>query len=156
MHSDRSNPPGDLYYVVYVSKPAKPMSEAQLLSILQVARRKNSARNITGMLLYRDNCFLQHLEGPKSELLPLVEVIQADPRHHDVRIIMQGELRSRVFADWAMAFRDLASAPEELPGYSQFLQSQHRKLDFIRFPHQVHRYMLAFRGSLLKQVARQP
>ena len=50
---------------------------------------------------------MQMLEGRKEVVLRLMEWIQADPRHSDLREVISGESRKRIFPDWSMGFRDM-------------------------------------------------
>ena len=55
-----------MYQLVYVSTASRAMSDADLNEILDVSRRKNRERDVTGVLLYLDRGFLQVLEGPEA------------------------------------------------------------------------------------------
>jgi hypothetical protein len=57
-----------LVSLVYVSVARELMSDEDLKAILEVARRKNAERNITGMLLYRSGYFIQALEGEEADV----------------------------------------------------------------------------------------
>ena len=55
-----------------------------LRTITQTAKRNNPALNITGLLFYHNRQFLQIIEGERSDLEELMEVVTADPRHEDI------------------------------------------------------------------------
>ncbi|HEY5718903.1 MAG TPA: BLUF domain-containing protein, partial [Gammaproteobacteria bacterium] len=55
-----------LYRLIYVSSATVELSLVQLNQLLQRARTKNAALEITGLLLYCDGSFLQLLEGPQG------------------------------------------------------------------------------------------
>jgi hypothetical protein len=52
-----------LIQLLYSSKATTALSPAELTAILDKSVANNQARQITGLLLYRDGCFLQLLEG---------------------------------------------------------------------------------------------
>jgi len=81
------------------------MPDADLQELLTQARSFNGVHNITGVLLYHDNQFVQVLEGDEDDISPLYERIRADLRHTSVIKLADQELAARNFGDWSMAFR---------------------------------------------------
>jgi hypothetical protein len=55
-----------------------------------------------------------------------MDKVRTDPRHHDVRIVIEGPARRRVFQDWGMALRDLTQEAEGI----DFAKWQHRSFNF--------------------------
>lgn len=107
-----------LVSLVYCSSATHPFSEQELADLLAVSRARNSARDITGMLLYRGGEFVQILEGARSDVESLMEIIGRDPRHEDVRVLIEEPLHERRFAEWTMGYQSLAAAePKMLSGY---------------------------------------
>jgi hypothetical protein len=51
------------------------------------------------MLLYKDGCFMQVLEGNEEAVIDLAEKIQRDPRHKNMMTLYQGDSPERQFAD---------------------------------------------------------
>lgn len=96
-----------MYHLVYTSHATNPFGESDLVALLKECREFNVKNNITGMLLYIQGKFIQVLEGNREEVIPLYERISADPRHHRVSVIMEGESDGRIFKDWSMGFRRL-------------------------------------------------
>ena len=92
--------------LTYWSRATHPMGEEELLELLRKSRRNNGRRNITGLLLYRDQCFLQVLEGPEPVVSTLIQTIESDPRHHSFRTLCR-EVGPRQFGDWQMGFENL-------------------------------------------------
>ena len=93
-----------LKYLVYTSTPTRPMSPEDFESILLTARERNRRVGITGILLFRDDCFIQFLEGPPAEVDALLDDIVADERHHHLRVILTEMTADRSFPDWQMGF----------------------------------------------------
>ena len=58
-----------LLQLVYLSTATRPMTPADLESLLAVSRARNAADSLTGMLLYADRQFMQALEGPAPAVL---------------------------------------------------------------------------------------
>lgn len=108
--------------LVYVSAASYLMTESALLDLLTVSRRNNERVGLTGMLLYRDGCFLQLLEGDREPVKATYERILADPRHRDQRLMLETEADERLCSDWAMGFRNLSDPGiQSLPGFSPFM-----------------------------------
>lgn len=101
---------GSIRELIYTSKATRPFSTEDLVTLLDVAREKNTQTDITGMLVHSDGVFLQILEGPADELDHLMATIRADERHAALRVVSDREVDQRSFGTWRMAFRD---APRE-------------------------------------------
>lgn len=111
--------------LVYTSRATEPFEPDALIELLARARRKNRRLGVSGMLLYADPTFLQVLEGDLEVVESLYDVIEADPRHDDARILLREEAEERAFGDWTMGFvqadREMLSS---VAGLNDFLQSQ--------------------------------
>jgi len=115
---------GSLFQIVYTSTAAGSLGRAELVELLKRSVQRNTRAGITGILLYKDSCFMQVLEGEESVLIPLFSRICRDPRHHHVIPLIHEPIEQRHFPNSAMAFRDLDSAEfRDLPGYSEFLNT---------------------------------
>lgn len=95
---------GDLYSLVYSSRAMQPFDDDQLAALLTKVRETNRLAEITGMLLYRDGRFIQFLEGPEDYVRALLARISADPRHTDVRVMVDSRPEARRFAEWTMGY----------------------------------------------------
>ncbi|MDQ1123483.1 BLUF domain-containing protein [Microbacterium trichothecenolyticum] len=107
---------GGLHAITYVSTATAPFSDTELEALLTSSRATNLARDLTGMLLYRDGRFLQVLEGPEDDVREIIERIGNDPRHRDMRIVSSDPIAGRRFAEWTMGYEPIAapaSAPPE-------------------------------------------
>ena len=93
-----------LYQIVYLSTANQPFSCDELGQLLLRARSYNEQHQLTGVLLYNDNEFLQVLEGRRPELDHVFERIANDPRHGRLRVLANGPLERPVFPDWRMGF----------------------------------------------------
>ncbi|MGB3456772.1 MAG: BLUF domain-containing protein [Litorimonas sp.] len=99
-----SEPQPALLEIVYSSRTPEPLAPDAVRSLLDHARRKNAAWNVTGLLCYDRHQFLQIIEGETDVILDLFHAIQNDPRHTDLRILHEGDIERRAFNDWKMAY----------------------------------------------------
>ena len=94
-----------MYYIIYVSQATHPFSTEELKELARLCYENNIKRDVTGMLVYLENKFLQVLEGPKKEILSLFSSISQDPRHKKVSVLIEGEINQRNFSNWSMGFK---------------------------------------------------
>jgi len=107
-----------MYCIVYLSSATRLYDEQELEDILKVSRRNNSAKGITGILLYINGSSVQLLEGPKEAVKNTYKHIMLDYRHSGFIKIMDEGLEQRNFPDWSMAYQKMSSREvEELTGY---------------------------------------
>lgn len=138
-----------LYHLVYVSSATLPLSEAELLALLEVSRRNNARINVTGLLLYREGNFMQVLEGEESAVRDVQARISRDRRHEGLSTLLQGPIQVRAFSSWAMAFRNLDSTEvKKIPGYSEFLNDDWRSPKMAAHPNRAIRLLEIFRDNL--------
>lgn len=111
------------YYVLYVSKASKLMSDQDLKDILEESVKWNSSHGITGMLLYvkgnfwksvkrdlvtvQSGRFVQVLEGQRAEVEEILNLIKTDNRHHELTVLSRTGCEKRYFQNWAMGFKSL-------------------------------------------------
>jgi len=110
--------------LIYVSLATREMSPEDLIELLQQSREKNARLNVTGLLVYHRREFMQLLEGSKADIFSLYDTICRDDRNQQNRLLWDGPMTQRAFADWSMAF----IAPDKLdlermPAYSTFLET---------------------------------
>ncbi|HBQ03320.1 MAG TPA: blue light sensor protein, partial [Halieaceae bacterium] len=114
-----------LFHLGYVSTETGDLGADGMIELLTEARKANSSRGITGLLLHRERSFYQVLEGTEAEVKHTFEAIEKDKRHDGIDILFQGEVEQREFADWQMGFLSLDGADvSELLGYSDFLSRE--------------------------------
>jgi len=82
----------------------------QLDSIIATSRLRNVDVNVTGVMLFNEDWFVQHLEGPEIAVRATFERISRDPRHEQVEILFDGSDERRHFPEWSMAFVGHAEA----------------------------------------------
>jgi hypothetical protein len=111
-----------LQSLVYMSSATQPFDAAALDEVLAYSRERNTADGLTGMLVHRSGRFMQLLEGPHDAVISTYGRIVADPRHDEVRLLVEESIHTRRFPEWTMAFdRDEQVEPPE--GFNEFLTS---------------------------------
>lgn len=75
--------------------------------ILMAARTNNPKHDITGILFFDQNKFIQILEGEKEALHNLLEVIRQDPIHMNINLLMDCTIDRRELENWNMKAFDL-------------------------------------------------
>lgn len=96
-----------IYSVVYTCAARSEMAESDIQQILDVSRRNNTSKGITGILFYRGKQFLQVLEGEQAVVKQLLDTISCDPRQKGLAVLDESRLRTRYFGQWAMNYRSL-------------------------------------------------
>lgn len=95
-----------LHQLIYMSKLAT--DDSVLNSIHSHAVRNNTARTMTGMLLFAQGRFLQVLEGERKDVQHTFEKIKEDQRHDHVTLIADRPIVERSFSHWNMGFKALS------------------------------------------------
>lgn len=90
-------------HLIYRSFSETPLSERQLQLILEKSQANNSLNEITGLLLYRNNTFIQLLEGPEKQVLSCMQRIRKDTRHYGSSVIFLATSEERLFPNWSMS-----------------------------------------------------
>ena len=142
-----------IYYLLYTSQPAIPMTREVLEDITQASVRNNKRDDITGILLGIEDKYMQYLEGDQEKVDALYNVLLEDSRHKNLVCWITGHTEGRVFAEWAMASWMLSkqeleqlSAPGDL---KRFLQ------DPKQDPVQPKRFIALMNGLLKTWIANQ-
>jgi len=90
--------------MIYVSRMTPECDMQAIQAILDIARKKNKAMDVTGVLCYDPAFFMQCLEGPRTAVNDLYASILRDNRHTNVLLLEYTEAQERRFAQWSMAF----------------------------------------------------
>jgi len=92
-----------IFEIAYISQ-AVGDGRAMVDDILDVARRNNAARNITGSLFFDGTNFTQFLEGALPDIEALFEIIKKDPRHTQIMQLHKIQISERRFGSWSMQY----------------------------------------------------
>uniref|UniRef100_UPI0040484236 BLUF domain-containing protein n=1 Tax=Aliarcobacter sp. TaxID=2321116 RepID=UPI0040484236 len=97
-----------MYRIMYISTAIVNFSDNELNELLNIARKNNSKKNLTGLLVVKGRTFLQCLEGEKNNVLEVFEKIKNDSRHKDIFEIIEDESSdNRYFPDWSMGYKNI-------------------------------------------------
>lgn len=91
-------------FVIYVSEAATAVTDDGLMAMLDEYRGSNLKLNITGLLLYSRDIFLQVMEGELPELTQAYAEITKDLRFKNIQVLATGETDGRMFKNWRMGF----------------------------------------------------
>lgn len=94
-----------LYRLIYHSVESDTFEDGDIDKILKMAKKRNVANNITGLLLHIDHGFIQVLEGEEQAVLQLFNNIEKDSRNTNVIRMLEGNVNTRLFPDWNLGFR---------------------------------------------------
>lgn len=93
-----------LVRAIYASHKQDALTVTDIESILADSRANNSRAEITGVLCFSHDYFLQCLEGDRAAVNTLYNRITRDQRHLEPFMIDYCEIDERAFANWAMGF----------------------------------------------------
>jgi hypothetical protein len=117
--------------ISYVSVATHPMSAEELLALLEKCLKNNTAKGVTGILLYGNGTFLQTLEGEEQTVDALVDVISRDSRHAKIQFLSRKPIESRHYAGWTMGFKRVSDRElQEIPGLKD-LGERDFNVDFL-------------------------
>ena len=122
-----------LFTLVYRSMATAIFDSSQIGELLLKARDFNKSQGVTGCLLYYRGEFIQYLEGDQQVITGLFERIKVDIRHEEVYLISSGEIHSREFESWDMAYEDFLGKNDHLQFLelllSTFLEAQDKAIN---------------------------
>ncbi len=93
-----------LVSLVYASTKSPDWCDNDIYEILTHAEAYNSQSDITGVLCFNGEIFLQCLEGSRSVINALYRKIQNDKRHDNVMLLDYKEISERSFNEWNMLY----------------------------------------------------
>lgn len=73
-----------------------------LADIVEKSKRNNLAYEITGVLFYHNQRFVQVIEGARTALEGLMEILENDGRHQSIERVIDHDIYERGFAQWNM------------------------------------------------------
>lgn len=103
-------PAAQLATLTYRSKASSEFPRDGLDSILDVARSRNHALSVTGLLIYDNGRIFQWLEGPPDNVANIWNSIRQDKRHTNIEVLEYSASADRVFGEWDMK---LATKPPQ-------------------------------------------
>lgn len=103
----------ELHEILYCSLLAPDQPTEIVGQIVSRARVRNASEGITGLLVFDGMRFCQHFEGPRRQVLGLLNRLEADPRHTEMRVVYEGELLGRRYRRFDMG---LAQTEDDAEG----------------------------------------
>ena len=107
--------------VIYASAATVSFSQSDLIELLKIARQRNSAVDISGMLLYNAGSFLQVLEGPDENVDALFAKIQKDTRHTRCLLLSRKTIQEKEFENWSMGFVNPTRVDIKVEGFVDYV-----------------------------------
>ncbi len=96
----------NIFQLVYISRANENLCYSDIERILKSSRVNNQKNDVTGLLVYKDEHFLQILEGDQSKVMETFSRIIRDKRGSQARILAESYTDFRIFNRWPMAFHD--------------------------------------------------
>jgi|GEM_PF-5549755 len=117
-----------MHCITYISDyvRASNSSVIDILNICSSAKRRNPQLNVTGVLFFHKNQFMQIIEGNKEDLDILMGVIEKDKRHKNIQIIFNTKINERSFPEWnmdAFSFEESSSVRETVVEFKKIFTS---------------------------------
>jgi len=113
--------------LVYISRSSQPLtSPLDVADILEQASRNNPFLDLTGVLTWSGDTFVQLLEGPSEALDVIMARLLFDPRHSDIDILARELVFERTFPEWSLVFAMFT--PRTGVDLTKLLQQERRAL----------------------------
>ncbi len=91
---------------IYISKENISFSNESIIDLVDIARKANQIHQITGFIYYRQQYFLQYIEGHPDEVKQLLKQLEEDSRHTIINYFIDDQLEQRRFVEWRMGRLD--------------------------------------------------
>ncbi len=95
----------NLTRLVYYSQ-RNPSEKLDVKELIEVCHRNNTRANLTGLLHYNGDHFLQVIEGGRAEVSAIYHRIARDIRHVNIILISCQDVRERMFPNWSMGLHE--------------------------------------------------
>ncbi|MBQ4864229.1 BLUF domain-containing protein [Pseudoalteromonas sp. MMG013] len=90
--------------LLYASTASEQFKPLDIEDILTKARKNNGTLDITGMLCFSNNYFLQSIESSRANVNELYHKILNDKRHSNITLLDYKEISEREFGNWSMSY----------------------------------------------------
>ncbi|MBA4046602.1 MAG: blue light sensor protein [Erythrobacter sp.] len=100
--------------LIYVSLPSALIGGGDVFDIVQKSATRNTARGITGFLLFAEGLFFQCIEGTNAALDGLMADLAGDPRHYAITELSRKPISERAYPNWAMTRVYAGNGPSSL------------------------------------------
>lgn len=89
---------------VSVSRLGRNQQDEEVGRIVDTARQRNKAMNVTGALIFSGTRFAQYIEGPAAAVDAIVDDIRKDSRHEQITDLGEGPIEKRKFRGWSLSY----------------------------------------------------
>lgn len=103
-----------LMRLIYASESRQSLTPESVQQLVDHASRSNRRRQLTGVLAFDQQSFLQCLEGDRESVSDTFCKIAADTRHHRVLLLDYQAINERMFCKWSMGFAAADAGGREL------------------------------------------
>jgi len=101
-----------IFHLVYKSSANEGLDRSDISKIINKSQSNNNKTGVTGLLLYRQNTFIQLLEGEEMAVRETYNKILKDSRHSDVKVLIESKSSIRIAPQWSMNY--VESISEEI------------------------------------------
>lgn len=91
--------------LLYISTVSRDLDVSSIKSILKHAVESNMRSHISGFLLFRNNNFIQLLEGDEQVVTSTYQRIITDSRHNNIIVLLREQISQRNFYGYQSAFK---------------------------------------------------
>ena len=120
----------NLGHIIYISNKTEKFDDIELSTFLDSIREKNKNQDITGMLLFCDDRFLQVIECDLDTLNQLFVKLKHDQRHDKIVKLIEELIDERVFNSWSMGYSKATREEiDSIDGMNDFFRSGKCMLD---------------------------
>ncbi|WP_067500138.1 BLUF domain-containing protein [Actinoplanes sp. TFC3] len=98
-----------LNQLIYSSVKSDALRPDSMFGIRDQARTNNARHDVTGVLLFNREHFVQCLEGERDVVTRTFCTISGDDRHQQVALMSVRDIEERSFPDWSMGLIDAES-----------------------------------------------
>lgn len=93
--------------LIYRSRALHHFSQTEVEQLAAKAFTNNVKLNVTGILLFDGDYFLQVLEGPAAAVDTVFRKLSLDSRHDNIVMVLHGKEAKRRFGSWGMYYVNL-------------------------------------------------
>ncbi|MEP1489809.1 MAG: BLUF domain-containing protein [Algibacter sp.] len=116
--------------ICYISDSIEYESLDKLKALYLKAKANNQVHNVTGILIYKNQNFLQVLEGEETIVDATFNRIKSDSRHKNIFKVINTSIDERIFEDYNFGFTiiDNERGLINLYDYLEWLRTADNKL----------------------------
>ncbi len=111
--------------ICYISDSRINKSITDFNNLIRTAKTNNAKNNITGILVYKNNNFLQVFEGAPETVDTIFDKIRMDQRHQNIFKIIDTSIDQRIFEEYKFGFTVVSdkNALQNLSDYLDWLRN---------------------------------